>query len=1234
MIFCPPYWELLEKEFELFFLSMEDIFEESVASPEDNRKETTISVNYDEKQKALAAVIARIRESLDIETIFKTTVTEVRQLLNADRVGVFRFYPEQEWEGEFISEDVAPQWDSALAAKVYDHCFGIRFADLYKQGRVSTISDIYQGDLKDCYIEILAKFQVRANVVAPLLKGDRLWGLLCIHQCSAPREWQKSEIDFVSQISGHLGVALQHTDLLSQAQYQAELQKTLNGVVSRIRKSLDLDTTFKTTVTEVRQLLNTDRVGVFRFYPEQDWEGEFIYEDIGSDYISLIRTEVRANCFGKEFAEQYKEGKIQAIADIHTADITAERLQILEQFQVRANIIAPLVKGEDLWGLLWIHQCDAPRQWEAAEIEFVQQISEHLGVALQQADYLEQVKNQSVQLTQAVERAKVAEWQKAIAATVEKIRQSLDLEIIFRNTTSEVRELINADRVVIYRFNDDWSGKFVSESVTEGWNSLIEEQENRRELVDNINECSVKDLSVSPLVDTYLQESQGGDFNQGEVYRVCHNIYNAGFDECYINLLENYQAKAYIIVAIYLNDKLWGLLAVYQNSDFRKWHRDEVLFLTQIGTQLGVALQQAEFLQKTQKQAEELAKAAHRQRALATTIDKIRQTLDIDTIFKTTTKEVLQLLEVERVAIYRFYSDGSGEFVADSIFDGWAPLTNPQPINNPLLLQATKAGQYPRNEVFVPINLGDKLWGLLVAYQNSQPRYWEDEEINLLAQVGVQLGVALQQTTVLVQVKQQAEKLSRAAERERKATEREKALAITVQKIRESLDLKTIFNTTTQEIRRLLEADRVAIYRFWKEEIGEFVAESVADGWNPVRELVPVIVDDYLQSYQGEADTKVNILVVNNIYEMGDRDSNYNITLLEKMQAKAYVIIPVFKGAKLWGMLAAYQNSRTRDWQKNEVDLLVQIATQLGVGLQQAELLEQTQRQKEKLAQTLKELQNTQTQLIQSEKMAGLGQLVAGIAHEINNPVNFIYANLSHIDNYVKDLSAILELYRNAYPHPESHIEEQATTIDLNYILEDLPKIVDSMQMGAERIRSLVLSLRTFSRLDEAEMKPVDIHEGIESTLLILQHKINENPKQYEIEVVKEYGELPTISCYAAQLNQVFMNILNNTLDALETKFSKSDCEETAQIKISTELVNEKSVLIRFADNACGIPENILSRIFDPFFTTKAPGKGTGLGLSISYQIIVDKHSGKFECDSQIGEGSEFRIEIPIKRLG
>ncbi|MBD2386826.1 GAF domain-containing sensor histidine kinase [Cylindrospermum sp. FACHB-282] len=1004
---------------------------------------------------------------------------------------------------------------------------------------------------------------------------------------------------------------------------QGDQQKALSRVIAHIRESLDIDTIFKITVTEVRQLLNTDRVGVFRFYPELEWEGEFLYEDVGTEWVPALATKLRDHCFAAEFAGLYQQGRIKAIADIYLDSASDCHVQILERFQVRANIAAPLMKGKDLWGLLCIHQCSGPRQWEGSEIEFVQLIAEHLAVALQQADYLEQVKLQSAQLAQAKAREKAAEWQKIIAKTIEKIRQSLDLESIFRTSTEELRHLLKADRVAIYRFNPDWSGEFVFESLSEGWDALMLEQLQRPELGENISECRLQDLIAPPVTDTYLQDTEGGRFSRGEVYRVCNDIYNTGFSDCYIKVLESYQARAYVIIAILHNQKLWGLLAVYQNAGPRDWQEDEVYLLTQVGSQFSVALQQAVFLQQMQTQAAEISKAAERQRGLANTVEKIRQSLDIDTIFKTTTQEVLRLLEVERVAIYRFYPDWSGEFVADSIVDGWTPMVKPQPVTERLLLQGTKAGKFARNEIFVPISQGEKLWGLLVAYQNSQPRYWQDEEINLLAQVGIQLGVALQQAESLKQVQVQAEKLA-------KATEREKALAATVEKIRQSLDLNTIFATSTQEVQRLLEVDRVTIYRFRPDWSGEFVAESLAYGWTPIRELVPVIADDYLQKTQGGDYAKGKILVIKDTHT--SNDSNRHFALIEPMEARAYMIVPIFQGEKLWGLLAAYQNTEPYDWQEDEVDLLVQIGSQLGVGLQQAELLERTRRQKEEITQTLKELQKTQSQLIQSEKMAGLGQLVAGVAHEINNPISFIYGNIPYVTQHTKDLLNLLRLYQENYPQPTREIQQQAAELDLDFIADDLPKILTSMMMGADRIRELVLSLRTFSRLDEAEMKPVDLHEGIESTLLILQHWLQPETKSLAIEVVKEYGDLPLVECYAAQMNQVFMNILSNAIDALEKLASAGEIIENPTIWIRTAVIEGNYIQIRIADNGCGIPEGMESRIFEPFFTTKQPGQGTGLGLSISYQIIVEKHGGQIKCVSQPGNGCEIWIKIPMKR--
>ncbi|MEH1921003.1 GAF domain-containing sensor histidine kinase [Nostoc sp.] len=1027
-----------------------------------------------------------------------------------------------------------------------------------------------------------------------------------------------------------------HSDVIFSLR-QNEQQKALSGVIAHIRESLDIETIFKITVTEVRQLLKSDRVGVFRFYPELAWEGEFIYEDVGTEWGSALAAKLRDHCFSEEFSGLYQQGRIKAIADIYQVNASECYIKILERFQVRGNITAPLMKGKDLWGLLCIHQCSSPRQWEDSEIEFVQLIAEHLGVALQQADYLEQVKLQSAELAQAKAREKAAEWQKTIAITIEKIRQFLDLESIFHTTTGELRQLLNADRVAIYRFNPDWSGEFVFESVAEGWISLIHEQSQRPELKENVSECSAKDLAKPPVADTYLQDTEGGSFSRCEVYRVCNDIYNSGFSNCYIKILEIYQARAYVIIAIYHGQKLWGLLAVYQNATTRDWQKDEVYLLTQVGTQLGVALQQAEFIQQMQIQAAEISKAAERQRALANTVEKIRQSLDIEAIFKTTTQEVRRLLEVERVAIYRFYPDWSGEFVADSIVDGWTPVVMPQPLTESVFVQRTKAGKYARNEVFVPISQGEKLWGLLVAYQNSQPRYWQDEEINLLAQVGVQLGVALQQAESLKHMQVQAQKLAKAAERERKAAQREKALATTVEKIRQSLDIDTIFATSTEEVRRLLEVDRVTIYRFGADWSGEFVAESLAQGWTAVKDIVPAMsttgyayASNYLQEIQGGDFANSKTLVIKDIYSTDD--SIPYIALIELMEARAYMIVPIFQGEKLWGLLAAYQNIRPRDWQEDEVDLLMQIGTQLGVGLQQAELLEQTQRQKEEITQTLKELQYTQSQLIQSEKMAGLGQLVAGVAHEINNPISFIYGNITYVTEHAENLLKLLHLYQKQYPKTTEEIQKQVAALDLDFISDDFPKILTSMKIGADRISQLVLSLRSFSRLDETGMKPVDIHEGIDSTLLILQHRLQPETNSFAIEVVKQYGELPPVVCYAAQINQVFMNILNNAIDALENSATSGKKIQNPKILIRTEVIEENTILIWIADNGCGIPERMRSRIFEPFFTTKQPGQGTGLGLSISYQIIVEKHGGNIKCVSEAGKGCEFWIEIPMKR--
>ena len=498
------------------------------------------------------------------------------------------------------------------------------------------------------------------------------------------------------------------------------------------------------------------------------------------------------------------------------------------------------------------------------------------------------------------------------------------------------------------------------------------------------------------------------------------------------------------------------------------------------------------------------------------------------------------------------------------------------------------------------------------------------------------------------------------------------------QRIRQSLNLEEVLNTAVTEVRQFLQTDRVLLYRFEPDWNGFVVVESVDEDWMSLlgsNIQDPCFVASHVSRYQ-----EGRVRAIEDIYNAGIQQCH--IELLEKFQVKANLVVPILQSEsttqnRLWGLLIAHNCRGTRQWQESEVELLKQLSVQIAIAIQQSELYQQLQselierqqaeaalRQSEahsreqttQLRQALNELRNAQSQLIQNEKMSSLGQLVAGVAHEINNPVSFIYGNLDHASLYTQDLLNVVKLYQKHYPQPVPEIEDELEAINLDFVVGDFPKLLDSMRMGANRIRQIVLSLRNFSRLDEAEKKPVDIHEGIDSTLLILQHRFKPYGNKAGIQIVKKYGDVPLVECYAGQLNQVFMNILGNAIDALESK------ADPKIITISTEVVERcdlglwscelpgnltkqrwqnkisqpetsMGVVVRITDNGAGIPAAIQQKIFDPFFTTKPVGQGTGLGLSISYQVVVERHGGQLTCLSKPGEGTEFIIAIPLQHI-
>ncbi|MBD2255393.1 GAF domain-containing sensor histidine kinase [Nostoc parmelioides] len=1034
-------------------------------------------------------------------------------------------------------------------------------------------------------------------------------------------------------------------DCHNQLRLAGQYQKILMRILAKIRSSINIESLCRTSCQDICGQLQIERLAIYRF--NSDWSGSFInrfgFAESPWDKLTAFGQDLvwQDSHLQETQGGRYRKNEPFATADIYDAGHSRCHIEVLEQFQIRAYAIAPIFVGTKLWGLLAAYQHSAPRQWHHNEVEFISQAASYLGVAMQQEEIIKEGKQRTVELQDAIAR------QRALMEVVGNIRSSINTEIILDTACQELCKLLKLERAAVYRFNEDWSGEFVSQFGT------VEAQWHR----------------ISPFgknlvwEDTHLQETKGGRYRNNETFAV-NDIYQAGHTRCHIDILEQFKIHAYALAPIFIGKKLWGLVAAYQHTGPRQWANYEVEFLGQVGAQLGVAIQQAENLTQSKQQADALQNAIARQRTLTEVVGKIRSSLDINLILKTTCQEVCKMLRVERVGVYRFNPDWSGEFVSNfGIMEAQWDSINPFGKNlvwEDTHLQETKGGRYRNNENFAvndiyqvghsrchldileqfkirayaltPIFVGRNLWGLLAAYQHSAPRQWDIVEVEFLGQVASQLGVALQSSQMMSQIQTRADELQKSAEQRR-------ILFDLVVKIRESLDLEATLKNTVQEVRRSLQADRVGIFRFDSDQgfcSGEFIAEDVLPKFDSA---LAVKVQDYCfgdhyapQYRQGQ------VQVISDVNSVGSKVPHLDV--IEQFQVKAQIIVPLMEGDNLWGLLCIHQCTHPRHWEEDELEFVTQIAAQLSVALHQANLFQQssllgeTRAEADQLAQTLKELRTAQMQIIHAEKMASLGQLVAGVAHEINNPINFIHGNLEHAHQYTQELLRYVKLYQHYYPNAEPEIQEFFQQAEIEFLFEDLPNLFQSMQVGTQRIQEIVTSLRSFSRLDEADLKTANIHECIDSTLMILQHRLKPSADSHAIHVTKDYDNLPLIECYPGQLNQVFMNLLSNAIDALEEREAKLSPEVIAahpsEIRIYTSLLNKNWMSIRISDNGLGIDEQIIPRLFDPFFTTKMVGKGTGLGLSISYQIVTDKHKGKIYCQSEPGKGTEFVVELPI----
>lgn len=453
-------------------------------------------------------------------------------------------------------------------------------------------------------------------------------------------------------------------------------------------------------------------------------------------------------------------------------------------------------------------------------------------------------------------------------------------------------------------------------------------------------------------------------------------------------------------------------------------------------------------------------------------------------------------------------------------------------------------------------------------------------------------------------------------------------------KIRASLELDKIFQTTIDELRRLLGVDRVGVLRLspasgWDE--GSFVAESVASGFDAA--LAQQVVDHCFGKEHATAYRDGRIQAINDIDKANLSDCHLDI--LKRFQVKANLLVPLLNDQSLWGLLCIHQCSGPRDWQTNEIEFVSKLAAQLGVAIEHAELVDEKQRQADELNRILAELKALQAQMIHTGKMAGLAQITAGVAHEINNPINFVHGNLDHVAANVNDLLKVLELYQVHHPDCHPAVQSAITSLDVDFLRRDLSKVLASMKTGTRRIAKIVSSLKQFSHLDEAACKRADLSEEIDTVLLLLESRFQPTRHRSTILLEKKYCPAPLLMCYPAQISQVIMAIIANALDALDDvswpKATSADGLTVEQPQISVKISRQEGDLtVAIHNNGSTISPENQARLFEPFFTTKPAGKGVGIGLAICDRIIT-QHLGSLQCTSNASDGTTFLIRLPEK---
>ncbi len=1292
---------------------------------------------HNQRTQLLAKISLKIRQSLQLEDILQTTVTEVRNLLQADRVLIYRLWPDGTGSG--VTESVAPSCSSILGQTFEAEVFPPDYHQLYASGRIRAVEDIEEADVAPCLVEFLQQFEVKAKLVVPILLKEELWGLLVAHQCYRTRQWSSFEVELLKQLADQVSIALaqaQYQEHLEElvAQRTAELTRTLERLEQEVADRKRTEEALRQSEERWRSLVHNapdiiftcDREGKVLFI-NRTVPGMTVEQAIGTsvyDYIPLEHQETLRQSFEQVFlfgkpvyyetvgmgangtncwyasrvGPLQHQGQVVAALVIST-DITerkqAEALLHRREQEFRALVenspdaiarfdrqlrhvyVNPVV--EQITGIpkqsflgKTNQELGMPQELIAAWDEALLDVLTTGLERIVEYDFLTPSGPKSFQsrivpewaqdgtlefllgVTRDITQRKRAEdairkWaneEQALNQVLQSIRKSLDLETIFSTAVEEIGKLLSVDRAVIVQYLPDrklWLNVADYRS-SEEWPVAL-----GLEIPDEGNPIAAR-LKRSEVV--LIEDASH-----------CDDEINREFAQAF--------PGAWLLVPLHFGSSVWGSLSLLVANRPYSWQDSEVKLTLAVANNLAIAIQQAELLNQSRtatiKAQEQAAKLEGEITERKRTEEALRSLYKISTARKLSFDQRLQgLLALGR---RRFGLEmgalGQVENNLYRVVAAQVPLKSSVQIaqglswdlkqsychetlgaKEPIAFESAGTSYWCNHPAYIssrieaymgmPVVVAGRVYGTLSFFSlQARPYPFTAGDKELLKLMAQWVGAFLEH-------EQAGEELRQSEARFRDLAQKEALLNQLASQIRRSLDINTILETAVHEIRDLLQIDR-CFFLWYRPNAEQAVWEVVTEARSSAfPSLMNYCVSVTTFGPLTERIFKKEITRIDNVRSLTDpTERKFFFTI----GYTALLALPIHTTSGEIGVVSCGHSTGPRPWREEEVELLQAVADQLAIAIDQAELLNQSrkaavtaQEQATKLEQTLHELKQAQAQLVQSEKMSSLGQLVAGIAHEINNPINFIYGNLSHINTYAEDLLYLIQLYQNYYPQPAPEIQLEIEDIDLDFIQLDLPKIVSSMKMGAERISQIVRNLRNFSRLDEAEMKWVDLHEGLDNTLLILSHRLKTKQQDVpDIQVIKDYGNLPSVQCYPGQLNQVFMNILTNAIDAIEEGYSQYSAaklkKQPSRIWICTEaLIDCNQVIVMIGDNGPGMAREVHRRIFDPFFTTKPVGSGTGLGMSISYQIVVEKHKGQLECISALGQGTVMIISLPISQ--